>query len=225
MSLIDLIIKASQQSDLVLLDANVFSEESQGDGLCEKLYDIRRPKNLEPLAEEISSLKEMWTWYHNNIIHNPKIKTTPLVLEEMKEFAEIITNCYEWHSGFYGVEPKKNKKINRREKILRTMAKERGVTHEDLPQVVRDLGTLSQLMHETIRDIRVYKGNTTEIPKKSNGASDADYELVEAAVGYVDSHPDNPDIQAEIISLDKHIPQIIQGYFKDEDRPLLEYVS
>jgi hypothetical protein len=222
MSLIDLIIKASQQSDLVLLDANIFSEVSHGDSLCEKLYDIKRPKNLDPLAEEIIAFKKRVEWYCNNVIKNPRIKTTPLVLEEMKELSEIITQCYEWHSGFYGPDPTVNKKSKKRTKTLKIIAKNRNLTRNDVPQVVKELGALSRLMQETIRDIRVYKGNTTEIPRKYNDASDADYELVEAIVGYVDAHPDS---QAEIISLDKHIPQIIQGYFKDEDRPLLEYVS
>jgi hypothetical protein len=209
------ILEASQQSDLVLLDANIFSEESQGDSLCEKLYDAKRPKNLDHLAKEITTFLKMVEWYRDNITKNPRIKTTPLVLEEMKELSEIITQCYEWHSGFYGPDPTVIKKSKKRIKDLRIIAKERDLNRDDVPQVVKNLGTLSRLMQETIRDVNIYRGNTIEIPRKYNDASDADYELVEAAIGYVDSHPDN---QAEIISLDKHIPQIIQGYFNDEDK-------
>jgi len=222
MDIFDSILKASQESDLVLLDANIFSEESRGEGLCERLYEARRPKSLEPLKEEISRLKDMWTWYHDNVTKNKKIKTTQPVLEEIKELAEIITQCYEWHSGFYGPEPTKNKKLkySKREKILRSIARGRSLSRDDTPQVVKELGTLSTLMQETIRDIKVYNGNTIGIPRKYNNASDADYGLVEAAIGYVNSHPDD---QAEIVSLDRHIPQILQGHLGKDNRWSTEY--
>ena len=209
---IKVVLDALEQNDLVLLDTNVFSEESQGEGLCEKLYEVRRPKNLTPLAEDISKLKTLWQQYYDNIIRHPKIRTTPSVLKEMKDFAGIIQDCYQWHSGFYGPELKNgegNRRLSNRERVLKRMAEERGITRNDVPQALEDLGTLSTLMQKTIRDIKIYNEKTVPISRRYNGASDADYSLVEAAMGYMESHPEE---KVEIISFDKNIPQIIRGY-------------
>ena len=225
MNEINIVLGALERNDLVLLDTNVFSEESQGNGLCERLYEIRRPKNLSPLTEEISKLKALWQQYHDNIIRHPKIRTTPPVLKEMREFAEIIQDCYQWHSGFYGPEPKNgesHRKLSKREIVLKKMAEKRSISRDDVPQAVEDLGTLSTLMQETIRDIKVYNGKKVSISRRCNGASDADYSLVEAAIGYMESHPEE---KVEIISFDKHIPKIIKGYLVNRVIELTENIN
>jgi hypothetical protein len=199
------IITCIAESDLVLVDTCVFGRTDPSDsrrGIAEFLYETKRISELEFLTNEVFSLHQSWRGDLHNIVSKKNVYTIPGVVEEISRFANILQETYKWHTN-------RAKKNIKREK---SSLQDRTNLQEQFP-VVSYLNDLIRDVRRTISRLNVYQGPKEELPRNVPGASETDYGLVEAAVGYSLS---NPEMKVEILSEDRHVRQIVRNYMLNE---------
>ena len=205
MTLREDIITCIAESDMVLVDTCIFGCTGSTDpreSLGEKLYDTRRISELESLTNNIFSLHESWRWDLHNIVSKENVYTIPEVIEEINQLANILQETYSWHTN----------RVKQDIKWERESIKERIDLQEQYP-IFNYLNALIKDVRRTIHRLNVYQGPTHQLPRNVEGASETDYNLVEAAIGYSIS---NPEMKVEILSEDRHIQQIVHKYLLNE---------
>ena len=198
------IINCISESDLVLVDACIFGcTDPSGSHreISEHLYDAKKISQLENLTEEVFALHMAWRWDLHCIVSKDNVYTIPGVVEEINGFSRILQNSYSWHTELIRNPKRKGKP-----------SKNMGDPREEFP-ALDYLDSLIKDVGRTINRLNIYRGPKVELFRNVEGASETDYNLVEAAVGYSLSHP---EMKVEILSEDRHVHKIINNYLKNK---------
>lgn len=208
-------------NDFVLVDTSLFD---RGKDLTERLYEIKKLRNLDSVEEELERAHLVWQGLNKSLLRRENVYTIPLVLEELKDMQRIVQTAYNFYSRALksirltcnGTEragkAREERRIARKEKLdpCRT------------PLALAYLNCLGKDICRTTKYINIYSGSILNFPHLVERASETDYCLMGAAFGYSQQ---NPDKEVKILSKDRHLFQILQMYSPSQENLLLDSTS
>jgi hypothetical protein len=218
-----------REEDLVLLDTNIIgrcSIDNRNDcvGLFDTLYEVRGLIKLERYQPYINEARVVSKTFLDKIVRQDNVFTIPEVIEELKLYHKHLQENLEFLGNRYKLLKKEQHNFLRQprresgndEKSL--SVRKRNQTRDKLKRKNGELSFLDSLnsfasnLNTIMEELKVYDGPFVQLKRNAvQGASEADYRLVEAGVGYVASK----DFKAKmyIASRDRHIRELLHYAF------------
>lgn len=193
------------------------------------LYETQFPDELNDLEERIKRIHLQWNWRLEHLIRHPNVHTLPAIIKEIKPLEEHIKNAHLMHSFYlkqarWGKSVRRKNKHNRPSDFEKKMEKAKDLGREFNPYKPNEgliyLNCLLNCLRKTIAEFKLHSGQIERIPHRIN-ASENDYLLVEAAIGYA---RENPSSKVALLTRDSHFPQIIRAYNQNEGKKGTERV-
>jgi hypothetical protein len=212
--------------DLVLVDTNIIgacSIDRKQDclGLSETIYDINRLSQLERFTPYIAEASANTKAFLEHVVSQDHVFTVPGIRDELKAYQDHIQAKFDAQTYKYKKLQRNTKKFSpqpRRgygndEKSL--LIRRRNQEREKLNNGKVDLSGLDSLasfadnLGRIIEEIKIYDGPSAELRRDAvEDASEADYKLVGAGIGFLASKEFKAKLQ--ILTFDRHIGKLMR---------------